>query len=122
MKIRQISIGCQDIGRAQAFYTQLVGKEPTAVFPGPGMIFYDLEGTRLLIQRGGGSSLIYLQVEDVNQEIERLRNLGVKVSEEPHIVFPDPQGVFDKPGNEWLAFVEDPEGNPVGLMSREATT
>ena len=121
MKIRQISIGCQDIDRAQAFYTQLIGKEPTAVFPAPGMIFFELEGTRLLIQRGGGSSLIYLQVEDVKQEIERLRNLGVKVSEEPHIVFPDPQGVFDKPGNEWLAFVEDPEGNPVGLMSREVT-
>lgn len=119
MKIRQISIGCQDIEKAQAFYSQLLGQEPTAVFPAPGMIFYDLDGTRLLIQRGGGSSLIYLQVEDVKQEIERLRSLGVKVSEEPHIVFPDPQGLFDKPGNEWLAFIEDSEGNPVGLMSRE---
>jgi methylmalonyl-CoA/ethylmalonyl-CoA epimerase len=121
MKIRQISIGCEDIERAQAFYTQILKQEPTAVFTAPGMIFYDLEGTRLLIQRGGGSSLIYIQVEDVKQEVERLRSLGVKISEEPHIVFPDPQGLFDSPGNEWLAFIEDSEGNPVGLMGREVT-
>jgi len=121
MKIRQISMGCNDIVRAQAFYTQLLKQEPTAVFPNPGMIFYNLEGTRLLIQLEGPSSLVYLNVEDVKAETERLRNLGVKIIEEPHIVFPDPQGLFDTPGNEWLSFIEDSEGNNVGLMSREAT-
>jgi len=121
MKIRQISMGCKDIVRAQAFYTQLLKQEPTAVFPNPGMIFYNLEGTRLLIQLEGPSSLVYLNVEDVKAETERLRNLGVKIIEEPHIVFPDPQGLFDTPGNEWLSFIEDSEGNNVGLMSREAT-
>jgi methylmalonyl-CoA/ethylmalonyl-CoA epimerase len=121
MKIRQISMGCKDIVRAKAFYTQLLKQEPTAVFPNPGMIFYNLEGTRLLIQLDGPSSLVYLNVEDVKEETERLRNLGVKIIEEPHIVFPDPQGLFDTPGNEWLSFIEDSEGNNVGLMSREAT-
>jgi methylmalonyl-CoA/ethylmalonyl-CoA epimerase len=121
MKIRQISMGCKDIVRAQAFYTQLLKQEPTAVFPNPGMIFYNLEGTRLLIQLDGPSSLVYLNVEDVKAETERLRSQGVKIIEEPHIVFPDPQGLFDTPGNEWLSFIEDSEGNNVGLMSREAT-
>jgi methylmalonyl-CoA/ethylmalonyl-CoA epimerase len=120
MKIRQISMGCKDIVRAQAFYTQLLKQEPTAVFPNPGMIFYNLEGTRLLIQLEGPSSLVYLNVEDVKAETERLRSQGVKIIEEPHIVFPDPQGLFDTPGNEWLSFIEDSEGNNVGLMSREA--
>ena len=114
-------MGCKDIVRAQAFYTQLLKQEPTAVFPNPGMIFYNLEGTRLLIQLDGPSSLVYLNVEDVKAETERLRNLGVKIIEEPHIVFPDPQGLFDTPGNEWLSFIEDSEGNNVGLMSREDT-
>jgi methylmalonyl-CoA/ethylmalonyl-CoA epimerase len=121
MKIRQISMGCKDIVRAQAFYTQLLKQEPTAVFPNPGMIFYNLEGTRLLIQLDGPSSLVYLNVEDVKAETERLRSQGVEIIEEPHIVFPDPQGLFDTPGNEWLSFIEDSEGNNVGLMSREAT-
>jgi methylmalonyl-CoA/ethylmalonyl-CoA epimerase len=121
MKIRQISMGCKDIVRAKAFYTQLLKQEPTAVFPNPGMIFYNLEGTRLLIQLDGPSSLVYLNVEDVKAETERLRSQGVEIIEEPHIVFPDPQGLFDTPGNEWLSFIEDSEGNNVGLMSREAT-
>jgi methylmalonyl-CoA/ethylmalonyl-CoA epimerase len=119
MKIRQVSMACQDIDRAQAFYTQLLKQEPTAVFPGPGMLFYDLSGTRLLLQVDGANSFVYLEVEDVREEVELLRSKGITIAIEPHIVFPDPQGVFDKPGNEWLAFIEDTEGNTVGLMSRE---
>ena len=122
MKIRQVSMACQDIVRAQAFYTQLLKQEPTAVFPGPGMLFYDLSGTRLLLQVDGAKSLVYLEVDDVRSAVDSLRAQGITISIEPHIVFPDPQGVFDKPGNEWLAFIEDTEGNSVGLMSREETT
>jgi len=119
MKIRQIALGCKDLSRAQDFYTRLLGAEPTAVFNPPGFCFFDLGGTRLLIEVGGPASLIYLEVPDVRASIAELRELGFKVTNEPHIVFPDPNGVFDDPGNEWLAFIEDSEGNPVGLMSRE---
>jgi methylmalonyl-CoA/ethylmalonyl-CoA epimerase len=119
MRIRQIAIGCKDAARAQDFYTRLLGKEPTAVFNPPGFIFYDLGGTRLLVEVGGPSSLIYLGVDDVRSSVEDLRQRGFNISTEPHIVFPDPSGVFDRPGNEWLAFVEDSEGNQIGIMSRE---
>jgi methylmalonyl-CoA/ethylmalonyl-CoA epimerase len=120
MKIRQIALGCKDLTRAQEFYEKLLGSKPLAVFSPPGLAFFDLGGTRLLLEIGGPSSLIYLEVDDVKLETERLRTLGVKIHTEPHIVFPDPQGVFDKPGNEWLSFIEDSEGNLIGLMSREA--
>jgi len=73
----------------------------------------------LLIEVGGPASLIYLEVPDVISTVADLRELGFKITSEPHVVFPDPNGVFDQPGNEWLAFIEDSEGNPVGLMSRE---
>ena len=119
MKIRQIAIGCKDVARAQDFYTRLLGKEPIAVFNPPGFIFYDLSGTRLLVELGGPASLIYLEVDDVRDSVADLKSRGFNISTEPHIVFPDPQGVFDTPGNEWLAFVEDSEGNQIGLMSRE---
>lgn len=121
MNIRQIAIGCKDVARAQDFYTSLLGKEPTAVFNPPGFIFYDLDGTRLLIEVGGPASLVYLGVDDVRTTVENLRSRGFSITAEPHVVFPDPTGVFDTPGNEWLAFVEDNEGNQIGLMSREAT-
>ena len=119
MKIRQIALGCKDLNRAQDFYSRLLGTEPTAVFNPPGLCFFDLEGTRLLIEVGGPASLIYLEVPDVKTAVTDLRERGFKITSEPHIVFPDPKGVFDQPGNEWLAFIEDSEGNPVGLMSRE---
>ena len=119
MKIRQVALGCNDLVRAQEFYEQLLGSKPLAVFNPPGFAFFDLAGTRLLLEVGGPKSLIYLEVNDVGLETERLRKLGVTIHTEPHIVFPDPQGVFDTPGNEWLCFIEDSEGNLVGLMSRE---
>ncbi|MFZ4117117.1 MAG: VOC family protein [Rhodoluna sp.] len=119
MKIRQIALGCKDLTRAQKFYEKLLGSKPLAVFNPPGFAFFYLGGTRLLLEIGGPSSLIYLEVDDVKVETERLRISGVKIHTEPHIVFPDPQGVFDKPGNEWLSFIEDSEGNLIGLMSRE---
>lgn len=119
MKIRQIALGCLDIERATDFYTKLLGLEPVAVFNPPGFTFFDLDGTRLLIEVGGPKSLIYLEVPDVRESVRNLRERGFTITSDPHIVFPDPAGVFDRPGNEWLAFIEDSEGNPVGLMSRE---
>jgi len=120
MKIRQIALGCKDLTRAQEFYEKLLGSKPLAVFNPPGFAFFDLGGTRLLLEIGGPSSLIYLKADDVKVETERLRTLGVKIHTEPHIVFLDSQGFFDQPGNEWLSFIEDSEGNLIGLMSREA--
>jgi methylmalonyl-CoA/ethylmalonyl-CoA epimerase len=119
MNLRQIALGCEDLTRAQDFYTRLLGKEPIAVFEHPGFCFFDLDGTRLLIEIGGPKSLIYIGVDDVRESIESLRARGFTIKDEPHVVFPDPDGVFDHPGNEWLAFIEDSEGNMVGLMSRE---
>lgn len=119
MKIRQIALGCKDLKRAQDFYTRLLGVEPIAVFDPPGFCFFNLEGTRLLLEVGSITSMFYLQVDDVRSKVEALRADGFKITSEPHVVFPDSTGVFDTPGNEWLAFIEDSEGNSVGLMSRE---
>jgi len=121
MKIRQIGLGCKDLSRAQGFYTRLLGKEPIAVFEQRGFLFFDLNGTRLFIEKNGPASLIYLEVNDVTQTVAELKQGGFKITSEPHVVFPDSDGLFDAPGNEWLAFVEDSEGNQIGLMSREVS-
>ena len=108
-----------DLDRATAFYSKLLENEVIARFEGPGFAFFDLEGVRLFLDVNAPKSAIYLDVPDVRKKIEELKNVGIKVVGEPHVVFPDPQGIFDRPGNEWLAFIEDSEGNMVGLMSRE---
>ncbi len=108
-----------DLDRATAFYSKLLESEVIARFEGPGFAFFDLEGVRLFLDVNAPKSAIYLEVYDVRKKIEDLKNVGIKVVGEPHVVFPDSQGIFDRPGNEWLAFIEDSEGNIIGLMSRE---
>lgn len=119
MKFRQVAQKITNVNRAVEFYSQLLSKEPIAVFEQPGFAFFDLEGVRLFLDVNATSTLLYFQVDDVRQSIDKLVSLGHKVTTEPHVVFPDPSGIFDQPGNEWLAFIEDSEGNSIGLMSRE---
>jgi len=119
MKFRQIGLGCDDLVRAREFYTRLLGKEALATFDPPGFCFFDMDGTRLMIEVGAPRSLIYIEVPDVRTTVADLKERGFNITTEPHVVFPDQGGLFDKPGNEWLAFVEDSEGNNIGLMSRE---
>ena len=118
-KFRQVAQRVSDVGRAVEFYRGLLGAEPLAVFDPPGFAFFDVDGVRLFLDPNAPSALLYLGVDDVRQTIEQLRAKGHKIHTEPHVVFPDDEGVFDVPGNEWLAFIEDSEGNLVGLMSRE---
>lgn len=121
MILRQVGQRIVDLDRAIEFYNQILGDEPIAVFNPPGFAFYKVGQTRLFLDVNAPSALVYLEVADVRATIDDLRAKGVKVLEEPHVIFPDPNGVFDTPGNEWLAFVEDSEGNRLGLMSREVT-
>jgi methylmalonyl-CoA/ethylmalonyl-CoA epimerase len=119
MKFRQIGLHVTNLKRAVDFYSRILQLEPIAVFESPGFAFFDLDGVRLFLDVNAPKSAVYLEVADVREEIERLRKLSIKIVNEPHVVFPDPDGIFDRAGNEWLAFIEDSEGNFVGLMSRE---
>ena len=119
MILRQVAQRIENLDRAVAFYNEILGVEPVAVFNPPGFAFYKLGQTRLFLDVNAPSSLIYLEVPSVRKSIDELRARGIKVLSEPHIIFPDPGGVFDAPGDEWLGFVEDSEGNHLGLMSRE---
>jgi methylmalonyl-CoA/ethylmalonyl-CoA epimerase len=88
------------------------------VFDPPGFAFFDMDGVRLFLDVNALPGYVYLEVDSVREKVEELRAKGIKISTEPHVVFPDPDGIFDEPGDEWLAFFEDSEGNQIGLMSR----
>ena len=117
MNLRQVAQRAENLERAVEFYSKLLNREATAVF-GP-LAFFALDSTRLLLDLNAPSALIYLGVEHVPDKVQELRDIGVKVTQEPHVIFEDEGGIFDTPGKEWLAFIEDSEGNMVGLMSRE---
>jgi methylmalonyl-CoA/ethylmalonyl-CoA epimerase len=123
MKLHQVAQGAESLDRAVAFYTDLLGQEPIARYDPPGLAFFDLGGTRLMLEVGSPTSLLYLRVDDVRARIEELRASGVVVEEEAHEVFADPTGTFGAPGgSEWIAFVRDSEGNLLGLATRYPET
>ena len=119
MKFRQIGLGVDNLDQAIAAYEQILQIPPIAVFNPPGFAFFNMDGVRLMLEIGAPRSLIYIEVADIHAEVERLTKLGFKIETEPHVVFPDDDGLFDRPGNEMLAFFEDGQGNNIGLMARE---
>jgi methylmalonyl-CoA/ethylmalonyl-CoA epimerase len=122
MRLVQVAQRAEDLDRASAFYAELLGVEPTASFDPPGLVFFDLDGIRLLIDRGASSSLIYLSVDDIDASIERLRAAGSPIEGEPHVIFSHSDDTLGPAGtDEWMAFFRDSEGNLVGLVEHRRT-
>jgi methylmalonyl-CoA/ethylmalonyl-CoA epimerase len=118
--LAQVAQRAEDLDRASAFYERLLGAPPLARFDPPGLLFFDLGGgTRLLLEQGATSALLYLEVPDVRGRVEELREDGVVVESEPHVIFSHDDDTLGPAGtDEWMAFVRDSEGNLVGLVSR----
>ena len=117
MRLAQVAQRAVDLDRAGAFYTALLEIEPVARFDPPGLLFFDLDGIRLLLDRNAPSSLIYLHVANVHETLERLDGVARVVSH-PHVIFRHDDDRLGPEGHdEWQAFIEDSEGNTVGLIA-----
>jgi methylmalonyl-CoA/ethylmalonyl-CoA epimerase len=117
MRLAQVALKATDLDRAAAFYADLLGAEPTGRFEPPGLLFFDLDGTRLLLDANAPASMLYLEVDDVRTRVETLRERATVVSE-PHQIFTHEDDALGPAGTtEWQAFIEDSEGNTVGLVS-----
>lgn len=57
MKLVQIAQRAEDLDRASAFYADLLRTAERARFVPPGLLFFDLDGVRLLLERGAPSAL-----------------------------------------------------------------
>jgi len=117
MVLVQVAQRATDLDRAAQFYTRLLGSGPTARFDPPGLLFFDLAGTRLLLDVNAPSALIYLRVDDIDAEVARLIEAGVEIVQAPHLIFSHADGKLGPAGaEEWQAFLTDSEGNTVGLV------
>lgn len=120
-RLVQVALRATDLDRAAAFYGDLLGAEPTGRFEPPGLLFFDLDGTRLLLDGNAPASMLYLEVDDVRRTVDTLRQRTEIVSE-PHAIFTHEDDALGPAGTtEWQAFVTDSEGNTVGLVSFETT-
>ena len=117
---------CDDLPRALGFYRDLLGMEVGFAYPPegePGFVSLTLGDCELALAdvrgqetgthglavrpRGGQRFEVCLRVDDVDAAVAEWRGAGVPVLVEP----------TDQPWGERLAYVQDPEGNPVMLYA-----
>ncbi len=120
MLLTQVAQRATDLDRAAAFYTDLLGSPPAGRFDPPGLLFFRLGDTRLLLEGGAQSATLYLQVDSVRERIEELRAKGVPIESEPNVIFTHSDDSLGPAGtDEWHGFIRDSEDNLVGLVSHE---
>jgi methylmalonyl-CoA/ethylmalonyl-CoA epimerase len=118
MELVQVAQHVEDLDRAVAFYEELLGKKVAAKYSPPGIAFFFLDGTRLLLDPKATTTRISLAVDDVEFSVNELRARGVTIEEEPHVVFQHRDGTLGPIGtDEWVANITDSEGNSVTLVS-----
>lgn len=119
-RIGQIAVPVQDLDRAVAFYRDVLGLRLLFQAP-PGLAFFECGGVRLMLSLPEGpdvpraASIIYYQVDDLPAAwaavTARGAAPGTAGQAEPHRIAKLPDHDL------WMAFIQDSEGNLLGLMS-----
>jgi len=84
------------------------------------LAFLDCGGVRLMLSRpekpefDHPSSVLYFAVSDIQAAHARMKEIGVKFEDEPHLIAKMPDHDL------WMTFFRDSEGNLMGLMSEVA--
>jgi methylmalonyl-CoA/ethylmalonyl-CoA epimerase len=114
--IGQIAVIVHDLPRAVAFYRDTLGMRLLFEAP-PKMAFFDCGGIRLMLslpetaEYDHPSSIIYYNVDDIQQAAAVLQARGVAFDSPPHLVAKLPHADL------WMAFLRDADRNPLALMS-----
>jgi len=113
----QIARVTRDLRKTADWLRDVVGLKELMRFED--MTFFDCGNTRLYLSVGdpATNSLIYFRVGDIHAEVERLCAAGVSIRSAPHRIY-----VHDDGTEEWMAFLDDPDGAALGLMSVIAST
>ena len=115
-RIGQVAIPARDIGRAVAFYRDVLGLRFLFEAP-PKLAFFECGGVRLMLSEPEAGeafqpgSVLYYLVEDLSAAHRALVERGATFVHEPHKIASMPDHDL------WMAFLHDSEGNLVGMMS-----
>ncbi|HEY6334238.1 MAG TPA: VOC family protein [Blastocatellia bacterium] len=117
-QVGQIAVNVRDLARAEAFYRDKLGMKH--LFTVPKMSFFDCGGVTLMLdipeeaEHDHPSSIIYFNVDDIQQACSVLSERGVKFQGQAHLI-----AAMEK-YDLWMAFFRDSEENMMALMSRVA--
>ena len=110
----QVSRTVRSLEESIDFYQQKLGIPHLYSFGSLG--FLDLAGSRLFLNEtqelNKDESILYFKVEDIRKTCVALEDAGVEITNQPHLIHTHEDGT-----EEWMAFLNDPEGRSLGLMS-----
>ena len=112
-EIGQIAVTVSDLQRSKDFHQNVLGLQ--FLFDAGPMSFFQCGKIRFAIGTspqlpGPGGAILYFRVADIQQTHDLLAARGVEFVQKPHMV----AQMADH--DLWLAFLRDPDGQPIGLM------
>ncbi len=117
--IGQIALTVRDLAEAKRFYGETLGMK--FLFDAGAMAFYQCGDIRLLIGQAenpvtleggsGAGTILYFRVEEIEAVCAALKGQGVELVQDAHLIAKMPDHDL------WMAFLKDPSGNVLGLMS-----
>jgi methylmalonyl-CoA/ethylmalonyl-CoA epimerase len=116
--IGQIALTVRELAESKHFYQEILGMK--FLFDAGTMAFFQVGSVRLLLGLAEKpttpeGTILYFRVADIQVATEALKQKGVGFLQEPHLIAKMPDHDL------WMAFLKDPSGNVLGLMSEVAT-
>jgi methylmalonyl-CoA/ethylmalonyl-CoA epimerase len=112
--VAQIAFTVQSLAEAKVFYRDVL--ELKLLFEAGTMAFFQCGSVRLMVGEGEKPSIsegtiVYFRVADLEATARLLETRGISFVQQPHLV------ARMKSHDLWMAFLKDPAGNTLGLMS-----
>jgi methylmalonyl-CoA/ethylmalonyl-CoA epimerase len=116
--VGQIAITVHDLAEAKRFYGEILGM--TFLFDAGHMTFFQSGGIRFLLglpekplpeKQVSATTTLYFRVQGLEAACAELKAKGAELVHDPHLI----AKMSDH--DLWMAFVKDPSGNILGLMS-----
>jgi len=115
-EICQVALTVTNLDEARTFYRDVLGMQH--LFDAGNMAFFQCGTVRVMIgageQKPCDGTLVYFKVANLPAVHAALVARGVEIAQAPHLV------ARMKSHDLWLAFLRDPAGNMLGLMSEAA--
>jgi methylmalonyl-CoA/ethylmalonyl-CoA epimerase len=117
--IAQIAFTVRNLEEARSFYRDVL--ELKFLFEAGNMAFFQCGPVRLMIGEAENhaiseGTIVYFRVADLEATAHLLESRGISFVQQPHLV------ARMKSHDLWIAFLKDPAGNTLGLMSEIART
>jgi methylmalonyl-CoA/ethylmalonyl-CoA epimerase len=112
--IGQIGLTVHDLAQAKDFYQNTLGMK--LLFDAGQMAFFQCGSIRLMIgiaekPTHPEGTILYYRVADIHSVAPALKEKNVEFVQDPHLVARMPDHDL------WMAFLKDPSGNTLALMS-----